>query len=182
MKGPQGAVRAGRRRDALLDEIAEIPVSIQSRLLRVLQERTFVPLGDTVPRTVDVRLVSATHQSRAAVEAGRFRADLMYRVRVVPLFIPPLRERVGDVAVLVDHFVASFNQSHGHLRQVTAVRSLARAALMAYGWPGNVRELANVIEYAFVVGQGPVLTLDDLTPELRRGSARRSAAGGHVGG
>lgn len=151
-----------------LDEIAEIPVTIQSQLLRVLQERTFVPVGDTVPRKVDVRLVSATHQSlRHAVEAGRFRADLMYRVRVVPLFLPPLRQRPGDVSLLVQHFLNQFNESLGHLRRVDRVAPPALEALEAYAWPGNIRELANVLEYAFVVGTGPVLTLTDLTPELR---------------
>jgi len=151
-----------------LDEIAEIPVTIQSQLLRVLQERTFVPVGDTVPRRVDVRLVSATHASlRALVETGRFRADLMYRVRVVPLFLPPLRERIGDVPLLVAHFLNEFNTLLGHLRRVERVHPLALEALVAYPWPGNVRELANVLEYAFVIGQGPTLVLADLTPELR---------------
>ena len=151
-----------------LDELAEIPVTIQSQLLRVLQERTFVPVGDTVPRKVDVRLVSATHQSlRQAVEAGRFRADLMYRVRVVPLFLPPLRDRPGDVPLLVENFLKQFNESLGHLRRVERVAPAAMQALEAYAWPGNIRELANVLEYAFVVGLGPVLELADLTPELR---------------
>ncbi len=149
-----------------LDEIAEIPLDIQARLLRVLQERTFVPLGGADPLSVDVRLLAATLRSlRREVEEGRFREDLMYRVRVVPLFLPPLRERTGDVEALTAHFVDEFNARGG--RRVTEVAPDATEALLVHSWPGNVRELMNVIEYAFAVGEGRVLTLDELTPELR---------------
>ncbi len=152
-----------------LDEVAEIPVDIQARLLRVLQEKTFVPVGATEPVAVDVHLVAATHRSlRAAVDAGRFRADLMYRIRVVPLFLPALRDRPGDVEALTWHFVDHFNAlARADTRRVDAIDHRALAALVAYDWPGNVRELRNVIEYAFAVGTGPHLTLDELTPELR---------------
>jgi len=149
-----------------LDEIAEMPLDIQARLLRILEDRTFVPLGGTRPVRCDVRLVSATHRAlREECAAGRFREDLRYRIRVVPLFLPPLRERTGDVEALVWHFVASGNE--GGLRRVDGVRRVAMEALVSYPWPGNVRELRNVIEYAYVVGDGPILELDDLTPELR---------------
>lgn len=149
-----------------LDEVAEIPVDIQARLLRVLQEKSFVPVGAIEPSRVDVRLVAATHRSlRAAVEAAQFRADLMYRIRVVPLFLPALRDRPGDIEALAWHFIDHFN--HDNLRRVEAVSEAAMQALLEYRWPGNVRELRNVLEYAFAVGQGPVLTVDDLTPELR---------------
>lgn len=152
-----------------LDEVAEIPVDIQARLLRVLQDKTFVPVGATEPIQVDVRLVAATHRSlRAAVEAGRFRADLMYRIRVVPLFLPALRERPGDIEALTWHFVDHFNAlARDDTRRIEAIDRPALDALIAYPWPGNVRELRNVIEYAFAIGQGPLLTLDELTPELR---------------
>ncbi len=149
-----------------LDEVAEIPIDIQARLLRVLQEKSFVPVGGTEAVEVDVRLVAATHRSlRAAVEAGRFRADLMYRIRVVPIFIPPLRERPGDIEALTWHFVDQFNETSP--RRVEAISLDAMRALTRYAWPGNVRELRNVIEYAFAVGDGPTLAHADLTPELR---------------
>ena len=149
-----------------LDEIAELPLDIQARLLRVLQERTFVPLGGTEPVHVDVRLLSASHKAlRDEVEHGRFREDLMYRIRVVPLFLPRLAERDGDVEALAWHFIDEFNERS--LRRIEAIEGSAMQALLAYGWPGNVRELRNVIEYAFAIGDGPVLQLQELTPELR---------------
>lgn len=149
-----------------LDEIAEIPVEVQARLLRVLQEKTITPLGSSLVRKVDVRLVSATHQSlRAAVAAGRFREDLMYRVRVIPLFLPRLAEREGDVEMLAWRFIAEFEKA-GY-RKIKDIEQKARAALLEYPWPGNIRELRNVIEYACAIGEGDVLGLGDLTPELR---------------
>ncbi len=149
-----------------LDEVAEIPLSIQARLLRVLQEQTFVPVGGTQPISVDVRVISATHQSlREAVQAKKFRADLMYRIRVVPLFLPRLAERTGDVIALMWEFVHEFN-SLGR-RTVTEVDGEALDLLRTYDWPGNVRELRNVLEYAYAIGEREVLTVDELTPEIR---------------
>lgn len=149
-----------------LDEVAEIPLEIQARLLRVLEDQTFVPVGGVKAVTADVRVVSATHKAlRREVAAGRFREDLMYRIRVVPLFLPPLRQRTGDIEALVWHFIDQFNE-HG-LRRVEAVSRAAMTALLQYAWPGNIRELRNVIEHAFVVGEGAVLDMPDLTPELR---------------
>ncbi len=149
-----------------LDEIAELPLELQARLLRVLQERTFVPVGGTDAQKVDVRVLAATHRSlREEVEAKRFREDLMYRIRVVPLFLPRLAERDGDVEALTWHFIEHFNaQGFRHIRAIDAA---CMEALLAYPWPGNVRELRNLIEFAFAIGEGDVLTLDDLTPELR---------------
>ncbi|MCO4768983.1 MAG: sigma 54-interacting transcriptional regulator [Deltaproteobacteria bacterium] len=166
VKDRRGLFRLADGGTLFLDEIAEIPLDLQARLLRVLQEQKFVPLGGTEPVQVDVRLVSATHRSlRAEVEAGRFREDLMYRIRVVPLFLPPLRERDGDIEALTRHFIAEFNdQGFRHVEQVS---DEATRALLRHRWPGNVRELSNVLEYAFAVGEGPELGLDDLTPELR---------------
>lgn len=149
-----------------LDEIAEIPLKPQSQLLRVLQEQTFVPVGASQPLKVDVRLVSATHRAlRREVEAGRFREDLMYRVRVVPLYLPPLRDRDDDVIALSRHFIARHNRS-GY-RVIESIDDAVLDALRSYRWPGNVRELQNVIEHAFAVGEGATLVLEDLTPELR---------------
>ncbi|MCA9576914.1 MAG: sigma 54-interacting transcriptional regulator [Polyangiales bacterium] len=153
-----------------LDEVAELSLELQAKLLRVLQERVVVPVGgrDSIP--IDVRVVSATHRSlQASVAEGSFRADLMYRLRVVPLFIPPLRERGDDVLHIARRFIEEQN-AQGE-RQVLSLSSGARARLLAHPFPGNVRELQNVIEYAFTMGDGPVLMESDLPPELREAQA-----------
>ncbi|HWP65137.1 MAG TPA: sigma 54-interacting transcriptional regulator [Candidatus Limnocylindria bacterium] len=149
-----------------LDEVAEMSLDIQARLLRVLEDRTFFPVGGTTPITVDVRIISASNKAlRRAVAAGRFRDDLRYRLRVVPLFLPPLRQRTGDIEALVWHFIDRFTeQGVGRIETVTR---RAMDALRSYPWPGNVRELRNVIEHAFIVGEDALLDVDDLTPELR---------------
>lgn len=158
-----------------LDEIAEMPLDIQARLLRVLQERTFVPLGGSESRTVDVRVLSATHRAlREEVDQRRFREDLMYRVRVVPVFLPRLVERDGDITALTWHFIDSFNARGG--RRISGVDRDVMDAYLGYAWPGNIRELRNAIEYAFAVGEGPVLSLDELLPELRGEAPRLSSS------
>jgi two-component system, NtrC family, response regulator AtoC len=149
-----------------LDEVAELGLDVQARLLRVLQDKTFVPVGGTDPKQVDLRLITATHRSlRREVEAGRFREDLMYRVRVVPIFIPPLNERTGDVEALTWLFIDRFNEQG--FRRVERVSVQAYELLQSYPWPGNIRELRNAIEHAFAVGLGPVLEASELPPELR---------------
>lgn len=166
IKDRKGLFSLAHNGTIFLDEIAELPLDIQARLLRVLQERTFVPLGGTEPVRVNVRVLSATHQAlRTLVEAGRFREDLMYRIRVVPLYLPRLTEREGDIEALTWHFIDHFNQHS--VRQIHTIDDNARQAMLDYAWPGNIRELRNVIEYAFAIGEGPTLTLDELTPELR---------------
>jgi len=148
-----------------LDEIAELPLGLQARLLRVIQERRFIPVGGVSETEVDVRLVSATNTGlRKLVHDGLFREDLMYRVRVVVLYLPPLRERSGDLEALTWHFIDQFNERGP--RRVHAIDASAWAAMSEYPWPGNIRELHNNIEQAFVLGDGPVLTLDELPPEL----------------
>jgi two-component system response regulator AtoC len=149
-----------------LDEVAELGLDVQARLLRVLQDGTFIPVGGSDPKTVDVRLVTATNKSlRREVEAKRFREDLMYRVRVVPIFIPPLVERGGDVAALTWFFLDQFNEAG--FRRIDDISAEAYELILSYHWPGNIRELKNVIEHAFAVGEGPVLLASDLPPELR---------------
>lgn len=149
-----------------LDEIAELPLELQAKLLRVLQERSFIPVGGNEIINVDVRIIAATHRSlRDEVKAGRFREDLMYRLRVVPVFLPPLRERRLDVNLLLWH-----NINHHNLngkRHIDSIAPEAMRCLLDYSWPGNVREVINVIEYAFAVGRGSELRLDDLPPEFR---------------
>jgi two-component system response regulator AtoC len=162
----QGVFQQADKGTLFLDEVAEMPLDIQARLLRVLEDKTFVPVGGTKAKKADVRLISATNKAlRREVEAGRFRNDLLYRIRVVPIFIPPLRQRVGDVEALLWLFIDQFNEQG--LRHVEAVSRGALQALLAYPWPGNVRELRNVVEHAFIIGEGPVIDIQDLTPELR---------------
>ncbi len=154
-----------------LDEVAELPMELQAKLLRVIQERVLVPVGGSKPRTVDVRIVAATHRSlRDEVRAGRFREDLMYRLRVVPLFLPSLRERPLDIELLLWHFIEEAN-ARGP-RRVMDVSPAAMRALLDHPWPGNVRELQNVVAYAFAVGRAATLDVDDLPPDLRATGTR----------
>ena len=149
-----------------LDEVAEIPLDLQGKLLRVMQEKTFIPVGATRPVTVDVRVISATNKLlRREVGSGRFREDLHYRLQVVPLNLPALRDRPGDVEALFWHFVEEMNGEG--LRRIEAVTRTAMDAIRSYAWPGNVRELRSAVEYAFVVGEGPLFDLADLTPDVR---------------
>lgn len=149
-----------------LDEVAELPLELQAKLLRVLQEQSFIPVGGDAAVSVDVRIIAATHRSlREEVKAGRFREDLMYRLRVVPVFLPPLRKRRLDVNLLLWHNIQLHNL-HGR-RHVDSIAPEAMRRLLDYSWPGNVRELINVVEYAFAVGRGNELSLDDLPPEFR---------------
>jgi transcriptional regulator with PAS, ATPase and Fis domain len=149
-----------------LDEVAELPLDLQAKLLRVLQERTFVPVGATEAVRTDVRIIAATHRAlREEARAGRFREDLMFRLRVVPIFLPALRQRPADIELLTLHFIEAFNQRG--VRIVHAIDPAVLRALAAQDWPGNVRELQNVLEYAFAVGRSPVLDLHDLPPDFR---------------
>ena len=160
-----GHFRLANKGSLFLDEVAEMPLEVQAKLLRVLETHSVIPVGGQEPISVDVRIIAATHKAlRGEVEAGRFRADLMYRLRVVPIFIPPLRERTGDVLLLAHHFIAELNQRSS--RQIDRISDVASQVLTAHDWPGNIRELRNVIEYAFVIGEGPVLEVSDLPPEL----------------
>jgi len=162
----KGHVQLAHGGTLFLDEVAELPLELQAKLLRVLQEKTVLPVGGRDPIAVDVRFVAATHRSlRREVELGRFRADLMFRLRVVPLFLPPLRARRGDVAILAARFIELMNASGD--RQIARIAPGALRAMEVYEWPGNVRELQNAIEYAFVMGEGPILTEADLPPEVR---------------
>ncbi len=149
-----------------LDEVAELPLELQSKLLRVLQEQSFIPVGGHEAVKVDVRIIAATHRSlRDEVKAGRFREDLMYRLRVVPVFLPPLRDRRLDVNLLLWHRINIHNLNSR--RHIDRIAPDAMRCLLDYQWPGNVRELNNVIEYAYAVGRGTELCIEDLPPEFR---------------
>ena len=149
-----------------LDEVAEIPLDVQGRLLRVLQDRRFFPVGGSREVSVDLRIISATNSSlRELVSSRRFREDLMYRLRVVVVRLPALRERVGDLELLTWTLINKLNRMGG--RQVHTLSQETWRAMQAYPWPGNIRELDNVLQSAFVLGEGETLSLDELTPELR---------------
>ncbi len=153
-----------------LDEVGEVPLELQAKLLRVLQEQEFERVGGTQPVRVDVRIVAATNRDLSkAVEAGRFRADLFYRLAVFPIDVPPLRDRPGDCAVLAEAFLRAQAQRLG--KSITGLAPRALEVLLAHDWPGNVRELANVVERAAIVAAGPLVTEDDLPP-LSRPAAR----------
>lgn len=151
-----------------LDEIGDISLDLQTKLLRVLQEKTFERVGSNESIHVDVRLIAATHQNlENLIRAGRFREDLYYRLNVITLSMPALRERPEDVPDLALHFLQEFAARSG--KPVTQIDDEAMLALRAYRWPGNIRELENAIERAVVVTDGEVLALDELPDEVRRG-------------
>jgi len=149
-----------------LDEIGDIPPETQVRLLRVIQEREFTPLGDTAPRRVDVRIIAATNiDLKDAVRQGSFREDLYYRLAVVPIELPPLRDRREDILPLAQHFIRKYNEENA--RNVSEqVGPEVLALLESYSWPGNVRELENTIERAVVIAPGDDVTRECLRPEI----------------
>jgi DNA-binding NtrC family response regulator len=149
-----------------LDEIGEIPVEMQVKLLRALQESEFERVGGIKTIRVDVRLVAATNRDlKKLLASGSFREDLFYRLNVVPIRLPALRERAGDIPALVEHFLGKFNERLK--KSVTGVEPDALDALSAYAWPGNIRELENVIERAVLFCDGQKLRAQDLSPEVR---------------
>ncbi len=156
-----------------LDEIGEISANVQTKLLRVLQEREIQRVGGEETIKVDVRVVSATHRDlKAEVAAGRFREDLYYRLHIVPLTLPPLRERPEDIGPLARHFVAKHSPRVN--LKVKSVNEASIAALCRYAWPGNVRELENAIEQALVFAEGTAIEEKDL-PSFLQGEAARAS-------
>jgi two-component system nitrogen regulation response regulator NtrX len=144
-----------------LDEIGDMSLNTQAKVLRVLQEQVVESVGGRVGVEVDVRVVAATNKSlQREIQAGRFRDDLFYRLNVVPIFVPPLRDRREDIDRLSEHFLARYTIEYG--RRAKTVDPGARAMLRSYGWPGNVRELRNVIERVVIMVPGPVVTAQDL--------------------
>ncbi|MBF0476124.1 MAG: sigma-54-dependent Fis family transcriptional regulator [Deltaproteobacteria bacterium] len=157
-----------------LDEIGELPVSLQVKLLRVLQEEEIRPVGDTRSYKIDVRIIAATSRDLSKeVAARRFRQDLYYRINVMSVVLPPLAERKEDIPLLTQHFIEKLNHRLNH--QVNRAVPEVMALFMSYHWPGNVRELENVIERAMVLTEGSVITLDSLPLEIME---RKSATPG----
>jgi Nif-specific regulatory protein len=157
-----------------LDEIGDVSTELQTKLLRFLQEREFERVGGTQPIHVDVRIIAATNRDlQNAIENGAFREDLYYRLNVVPIKLPPLRERKEDLPDLVRFFAGRFTKEAKKANM--EITESAMAKLEAYDWPGNVRELANVIERAVVLGQGSTIEIDDLAPGISGTEVRKSS-------
>jgi DNA-binding NtrC family response regulator len=155
-----------------LDEVGDMPIATQVKLLRALQEREIIPVGGTQPVKIDCRLVAATNSDlEKEVAAGRFRADLFYRLNVIPIRLPALRQRRDDIPILVDHFLKRHAQNHS----AKTVNKDAMDLLMRYDWPGNVRELENVMERALILDESGVIGPDDLPEKIRFGHSQRGS-------
>ncbi|NBX69829.1 MAG: sigma-54-dependent Fis family transcriptional regulator [Proteobacteria bacterium] len=156
-----------------LDEIGDTSQATQVKLLRVLQEHAFTPVGSAREIKSDVRIIAATNRDlEKMIREGKFREDLYYRLNVMPIFLPPLRERKEDIAALVDHFIEKFNQEHG--KTITSISEDALAALEHFHWPGNIRELENAIEHGFVVESSSTLSFNSLPDYIRKASKKLS--------
>ncbi|AFM24670.1 sigma-54 interaction domain-containing protein [Desulfomonile tiedjei] len=155
-----------------LDEIGDVSPALQVRLLRVLQERKFEPLGGTETRSTNVRVLAATNRDlQTMVTDNKFREDLYYRIQVFKISLPPLRDRKEDIPILVEHFIHRLNLLRG--KDVAGISSGAMAAFMSYNWPGNIRELQNAIEHAFILCRGGVIELGHLPPHFQESAGAR---------
>ncbi|MBN2654567.1 MAG: sigma 54-interacting transcriptional regulator [Nitrospirae bacterium] len=169
VKNKPGRFDLARGGTIFLDEIGEISTSMQVKLLRVLQERTYEPLGCTRSETADVRIIVATNRDLSEqVRLGHFREDLYYRINVVRIELPPLKNRKEDIQLLADHFIARFNRLFQ--KSVKGIEPEALSLLMAYDWPGNIRELENVIERSFILCSDCSISIAHLPPEITAGS------------
>ena len=167
----QGLVEVANGGTLFLDEIAELSVELQAKLLRALQEKEVKPVGGIHRIPIDVRIIAATNRDiEQAVRNGTFRQDLYFRLNVVAIRIPPLRERKTDIPLLMHHFIEKFSETNQRMRGISE-EALSR--LMSYDWPGNVRELENVVERAMALGSGPVIQLADLPSNLQFSSGER---------
>jgi DNA-binding NtrC family response regulator len=162
----KGRFEMARGGTLFLDEVGDIPGAMQAKLLRVLQERKFERVGGTESIEVDVRVVAATNRSLARlVKRGKFREDLYYRLNVVKIELPPLRERMEDLPLLVSHFAAKYSRPNEPPKEVTPE---AMEVLLSYSWPGNIRELENVVERLCVTSQGKAFLPEDLKAEVNK--------------
>ncbi len=160
----------------LLDEVSEMPMNLQSKLLRVLQEREFERIGSATPISVDIRIIATSNRNlKEFIAAGNFREDLYYRLNVIPIHLCALNERAEDIPLLVQHFIEKYNKENG--KNVVGVDQTALNLFMKYGWPGNVRELENMIERAVVTTKNKTLTEDDFPVEMAIGHAADDSPG-----
>ncbi len=172
IKPKEGLFQAANGGTIFLDEIGELPLDLQAKLLRVLQDKQVRPVGSNQTAKVDVRVIAATNRDlEAGYKAGTFRKDLYFRLNVVTVYLPSLRERKSDIPTLVQHFLDRYSSDH-HAIEVT---SQAMKCLMQYDWPGNVRELENCIERAVALGNGQVIDLADLPPSVRAVAPKKSS-------
>jgi len=163
----KGQFETADRGTLFLDEIGDLNISMQAKILRALQEREIMRVGGTRPIKVDVRVIAATNRDlEAMVKDGRFREDLYYRLNIIPIVIPPLRNRRDDIAPLVDFFIAK--HSAGANRQIQGLTASARNLIMSYSWPGNVRQLESAIERAILLCEGNEISVEDLPVEIRQ--------------
>lgn len=161
-----GHFESANRGTIFLDEIGEIPMAMQVKLLRVIQEKEIVRLGSSTPIKIDVRIICATNENlETLIEEGKFREDLYYRINVFPIYIPPLRERVNDIPVLANFFIEKYNKQMG--KDIKRITSMAIDMLMVYSWPGNIRELENCIERACILSLDGVIRAQNLPPTLQ---------------
>jgi DNA-binding NtrC family response regulator len=168
----QGLLEVAQGGTLFLDEIGDMPVDLQAKLLRALQEREVKPVGSTERRHIDVRIIAATNRDlETAIRNGSFRQDLYFRLNVVQIKLPPLRERKSDIPLLVTSFLEKFANPRGESRSISEE---AMRQLVAYDWPGNVRELENAIERAVALGSGPILHVGDLPTNLQYPSTERA--------
>jgi DNA-binding NtrC family response regulator len=168
----QGLLEAAQGGTLFLDEIGDLPVDLQAKLLRALQEREVKPVGSTERRQIDVRVIAATNRDlEAAIRNGTFRQDLFFRLNVVQIKLPPLRDRKSDIPLLVTAFLDKFSDPGEHVRTISEE---AMRRLVAYDWPGNVRELENAIERAVALGSGPILHVADLPSNLQYPASDRA--------
>ena len=171
MQAKQGLLEAAQGGTLFLDEIGDMPVDLQAKLLRALQEREVKPVGSTERRRINVRIIAATNRDlEAAIRGGSFRQDLYFRLNVVQVKLPPLRDRKSDIPILVTSFLEKFSDPHGSPRTIS---DDAMRRLIAYDWPGNVRELENAIERALALGSGPILHVGDLPSSLHYPASER---------
>ena len=177
IRDKEGLMKVAEGGTIFLDEIAEMPPSLQVKLLRALQEKKIRPVGDTRETHVDTRVIAATNKDiHQALETGKLRSDLYYRLNVVSIQIPPLRERKEDIPPLVNHFINRFGETNKR-KIVKKMSPEALSLLLEYDWPGNVRELENAMERAFVLGVDEIIGVDDLPPVLKGSGSRDVDAG-----
>jgi len=161
-----GILETANRGTVFMDEIGDMPLSMQGKLLRVIQEKVIMRVGGNRPIRLDVRFIAATNKDlKKAVLDGEFREDLYFRLNVVQINLPPLRERKEDIPLLIQHFITQFSHKFG--KKITGINPEARAVLESYSYPGNVRELGNIIERSVALAESDVITLADLPPDLQ---------------
>ncbi len=162
-----GLISLAHQGTLFLDEIGDMPLNLQAKLLKVLETSEVYPLGDTKPRLVDIRIIAATNVDiDSRIKQGKFREDLYWRLTVIEIKIPPLRERKEDIEMLADHFIRKMSQEHN--KDIKGIDREALELLIDYSWPGNVRELKNVIERSIVLAEGPILTAADFPEKFHK--------------